>query len=70
MAYYTLLQRDELGFWSIQFGDKDKATVEYERDEYRYGQFLKAKDLKIIKTKTSRHGEIYAAVATLNGVAE
>lgn len=64
MAYFTLLQRHE-GQWGIEFGDKDKATVESERDDYR-DHFIKAKDLKIVTTRTSRNAEIVAVATKLS----
>jgi hypothetical protein len=66
MAYHTLLQRHD-GVWGIEFGDRDRETVEAERDDYR-DHFIKAKDLKIVTTRTSRSAEIEAIVAKLNGV--
>lgn len=64
MAYYTLLQRYE-GVWGVEFGDRDKATVEAERNDYR-DHFVKAKDLKIVKTPTSRYAEVAPIVKALN----
>lgn len=69
MAYFTLLQRHDDGQWGIEFGDRDRETVEAERDDYR-DHFIKAKDLKIVTTRTSRNAEIEAVVAKLNGVAK
>lgn len=69
MAYYTLVlnEGDHIADapWGIAFGDKDKEVVEAERDDYLDRGF-KRKELKIIKTATSRQKEIDAAVAALN----
>lgn len=62
--YHTLLVR-EGGIWAPQFGDYDRETVEAERDDYRDHDH-KAKDLKIVTTKTTRQAEIEAVVAKLN----
>lgn len=65
MAYHTLLARHDDGQWGIEFGDKDLETVRFELDDYRdHGH--KRKDLKIVKTRSSRMVEINAIVDKLN----
>ncbi len=65
MAYHTLLARHDDGQWGIEFGDRDKETVQGEMDDYRdHGH--KHKDLKIVTTRTCRTAEIEAIVTKLN----
>ena len=64
MAYHTLVV--QVGTrWGIAFGDHDRETVEFEREDYR-DRGWRARWIKIITTKTSRQSEIDAAVAALN----
>lgn len=68
--YYSLLTREVIPsghVWAIAFGDYDRETVEFEREDYRDNGH-KAKDLKIITTDDS-HAAIRAAVDKLNGKA-
>lgn len=68
MTYYLLVEKSEDGRWSIQFGDKEKETVEFERDDMAEHRVAK-KNLKIIKAKSARQSDCDAAVAKLNGEA-
>jgi hypothetical protein len=72
MAYFTLVSRDPIAElnglpnqWVIEFGDYERETVEYERDDYRDRGYRTA-DLKIIRTADARQTTINAAVAQLN----
>lgn len=68
--YYSLLVRED-GFWSIQFGDYDRAVVEQEREDTYLRQDsgdterYRAKDIKIIATGASQ-AHINAEVNRLN----
>jgi len=62
--YYSLLIREH-GKWSVEFGDYDRETVEFERADILYYSGYGARDLKIIKSGVSQ-SSIDAAVAKLN----
>ena len=62
--YYSLMVYEN-GFWSQQFGDYDKKTVEYERQDY-LDHGYKSKDIKIVVTDEEQTA-IEAAVDALNG---
>lgn len=66
-TYHTLLllEHDDKGSrWAIGFGDYDRDTVEFERDDHRDHGY-RAKELKIITT-TDLQADIDAAVRELN----
>jgi len=66
MAYYTLLIR-EASFdpWEIAFGDYEKECVQGELEDYRDHDY-KAKNLRIVKTRTARQSEIDTILRKLN----
>lgn len=71
MAYYTLLVRDNnKDYWITAFGDYDKETVEFERQDYieSYHGFYNKKNTKIVKTRTARQSEIDNVLKKLNHV--
>lgn len=59
MAYFTIVTLQD-GMWSPQFGDKDRAVVVDELQEYRG---FKA---KIIKTRGMRQALIDAEIMIMN----
>lgn len=64
MSYYLLVEKTERFGWSIQFGDKEKESVEFERDDYvRNG--ISKKNLRVIKAKSARKSDCDAAVSAL-----
>jgi hypothetical protein len=63
-TYYTLAVFD--GYWSPEFGDYDRDTVQGELEEYRERGVFK-KHLRILKTEDTQ-ASIDAAVAKLNSV--
>lgn len=65
--YFTLVQQDTDGVWSIQFGDYDRSCVEFELDEIHY-QGAPKKTLRILTTANDQPS-INAAVAKINSVA-
>lgn len=68
MAYHTLAIQDGTPTnepWGIAFGDYDLDTVKAERDDFR-DHGWKARELRIITTRTARQSEIDAAIAKLN----
>lgn len=72
MTYFLLLERsNELPGrpWVLEFGDHDKATVEYEREDYR-DRGTPARDLKLVSVKSAHKSACDAAVAKLNGAAK
>lgn len=66
MTKYYSLMVFENGFWTQQFGDYDKETVIYERDDY-LDHYYRRKDLKIVVTSDEQK-DIEAAVDDLNGL--
>lgn len=63
--YHCLLTRDTAADkWAIAFGDYDRATVVFERGEYR--QQYAAKNLTIISTANARAKTVKVAVEALN----
>lgn len=65
--YFTLLSREARDMpWRIEFGDRDRETVEAEFEDYR-DHGISRGNLKIVSTLTSRQAEIDAVVAKLNG---
>ncbi len=54
--------------FAIQFGDKDRETVAFERQSYRDAGD-KASDLRVIRAASSRKADCDAAVAKLNRIA-
>lgn len=68
-AYYSLLVRfNESEFWSVQFGDYDRETVEDERDDMQHGS-EPVYAFKIIKTKPDQ-ASIKAKVESINSMLE
>ena len=51
--YYVLFVQLEDGTWSPEFGDYDRATVEYEKADFR-DHGWKTKQLKIVVTDGSQ----------------
>jgi hypothetical protein len=69
MSYYTLISRtaqDYNGEWVIEFGDYDRATVEFERDDMRENEAYDGAQFRIIKTMTARQSEINQRVSEEN----
>lgn len=62
-TYYSLLTRTD-GVWSMEFGDYDRETVEFELLDKRDHGARKA-DLKIVTTDANE-AAILAVVSTLN----
>lgn len=64
--YYTLVERDDAKSpWTIQFGDYDKGTVQFELDDRR-DHGARAKNLMIICTGNLAK-DVTEAVHKLNG---
>jgi hypothetical protein len=61
-CYHTLVIKED-GFWSPQFGDYDRETVESEADEYR--RDLPSSSILIISTNDDQ-ASINQGVAKLN----
>lgn len=62
--YYTLIEKADNGFWSIEFGAYDKGDCDAELED-RFEHGVRRKNLKIIATGP-KQPEIDAAVAKLN----
>ena len=67
--YYLLLSREpgDTVFFQ-QFGDFDRETVEFERDDFRDHGYL-AKDLRIVTAKSAKPADCDAAINLLNRIA-
>lgn len=65
MSYYILAEKTERFGWTVQFGDKDKETVNAERDDY-VSNGAARKNLKVVTAKSSRKSDCDAAIASLN----
>ena len=66
MTYY-ILARHYAGIWSVEFGDYDRDTVAYERDDLHHGyESVPYRDLKLIKLADDTQAATDAAIATLN----
>lgn len=64
-TYYTLVTLDDNdGYWKPQFGDYNRETVEYERDDYKDNGYS-SRELKIIRTG-DKQADINEAVTKLN----
>lgn len=67
--YYILVERsdDSISPWSVQFGDFDKETVTFERQEMIEGyQSIPASRLKVIKVKSAKQAHIDEKIEELN----
>ena len=62
--YFTLLEKNDAGLWTIEFGAYDKADCKSELED-RLDHDVRRKNLKIITTG-AKQAEIDAAVAKLN----
>jgi hypothetical protein len=62
--YFTLLEKNDAGLWTIEFGAYDKADCKSELED-RLDHDVRRKNLKIITTGP-KQAEIDAAVAKLN----
>jgi len=67
MTYYILAQKEAgiEGRWTMEFGDKDKDCVNFERDDYNDHGTPKSR-LKVIRLANGRAATITAAIADLN----
>jgi len=62
--YFTLLEKNDDGLWTIEFGAYDKEDCKSELDD-RVDHDVRRRNLKIITTG-AKQAEINAAVAKLN----
>jgi len=71
VAYYTLLVRDgDNRPWHVEFGDRDRDTVQVELDEMVHGYMpVPRRHARIIRTSTAHQWRINDAVAHLNHTA-
>lgn len=64
MAKYHYLVQREGGRWGIQFGDYDRETVEFEREDMK--RDYQARDLKIITMPKADQALIDAKIEKMN----
>lgn len=62
--YYVLAEWDiATSEWHPQFGDFERYIVNYEREDYLQSGNYRAKFLHIVTSKSSRQGDVNAALA-------